>query len=101
MNKCEFSSKACLGIHRIKFLSFIYITLLIVIMISHIQGKFTLKVKSPIMLEKHFGKNGINNVQILEGTEKFIFEEVLNIVTFDKKSKIGCKKFDMSISKKC
>lgn len=46
-------------------------------------------------MEKHFENKGIENVQILEGTKKFVFEEVLNIVTFDKNSKIGCSKFDM------
>lgn len=69
--------------------------LLLVLFISISQQEFRLQVKSPSILQKHFGKKGISNIQILEGAQSFMYEEILNIVTFDKKKNIGCKKFDM------
>ena len=76
--------------------SFCLMCLFLAFFINPYTSTFTLTVKSPIILERHFQDSGLANVQIIEGTNQFKFDEVLNIVTFPKNKRIGCRKYDMS-----
>lgn len=86
----------CRSIHSNRKLSIHFLSLILIILsnITFIESKFTLKIQSPKILEDHFKEKGIKNVQILEGSKSFMFEEILNIVTFNSKTKAGCHRFE-------
>jgi hypothetical protein len=77
---------------RTKQSIFLYI---IVCWIARSSSKFIIHMKSPLLLEEQFKDGKLPNHQILEGSEKFHFEEIMNIVSLNGN---GCSQFDESTS---